>query len=238
MKGMQIRTRKAFSPFRWLKAVGKASWINSLMPQGRVRKGTNVAHAPLFSAGCHGSLSLLSIHCLGNWVFFIGNVMEKSSWANIHAPTRLHRRCLGSRDKKGLRAFRSRSTRASLSTKGCLETFVVTRRGGLYRFILVSRESRGAAKQPTGYYEEPSVREPCLRSPYLEKGPQHVPRKWLEETCGREDVQCGSPTPSTTALLEQITQMFPGVRSALHQSTPKKAGLFRARSTGKWEKQH
>ena len=138
--------------------------------------------------------------------------------------------------KKDLGHFVLDRLGASLSTKGCLETFVVTRRGGWYRH-LVSRESRGAAKQPTDVdpcQRTIQSREPCLRSPYLEKGPQHVSKgEWLEESCGREDVQCGSPTPSTTALLEQITQMFSGVRSALHQCTPKKAGLFRAQSTGK-----
>ena len=80
------------------------------MPQeeGRVRKETNVALNALIL--CRVSWFTLSIHCLGNWVFY-RNVMEKSSWANIHDPKRLHRRCLGLRDKKGLRAFRSRSTR-------------------------------------------------------------------------------------------------------------------------------
>ena len=49
------------------------------------------------------------MHCSGNWVFY-RNVMEGSLQANIHDQKRLHRRCLGLRDKKELRAFGSRST--------------------------------------------------------------------------------------------------------------------------------
>lgn len=82
MKGMQIRTRREhFSPFRWLKAVGKAPPGLTVMPQeeGRVRKETNVALNALIL--CRVSWFTLSIHCLGNWVFY-RNVMEKSSWAN------------------------------------------------------------------------------------------------------------------------------------------------------------
>ena len=56
-----------------------------------------------------------------------------------------------------------------MSTKGCLETFVVTTRGGWY-WHLVSREARDAAKQPTGHPPLPEnhpVQRTVLEKPLL-----------------------------------------------------------------------